>query len=169
MPTDQIQDDYAPSAWSTSSKLEGFDHVVPSGQRCRLRMLNLEQLVVDGVIDDIDAVSKIISSDIMKKRAGRLTRQTEAQEAIEGLKFMQSDAGKHAVRLMDKIIPYAVVAPQVVADPDDPADRVEGVVYVSSISITDRADIFSVVIQSVNGVAQFRGGPAETMGASSAG
>ena len=51
MPTDQIQDDYAPSAWNTSSKLEGFDHVVPSGQRCRLRMLNLEQLVVNGVID----------------------------------------------------------------------------------------------------------------------
>ena len=169
MPTDQIQDDYAPSAWSTSSKLEGFDHVVPSGQRCRLRMLNLEQLVINGVIDDIDAVSKIISSDIMKKRAGRRTRQTEAQEAIEGLKFMQSDAGKHAVRLMDKIIPYAVVAPQVMADPDDPADRLEGVVYVSSISITDRADIFSVVIQSVNGVAQFRGGSAETLGAASAG
>ena len=142
---------------SAAEKRQGYDFRVSSGQLCRIRSTDLQQLILDGVIDDIDAVTKLVASDIMSKKAVAPKGKTATASAIkESLEFLGSDEGRTAIQLMDAILPHVVIAPAVLPDPADPADRNPDLIYVSDIDINDRAEIFAEVMKGVEKAAQFR-------------
>ena len=148
------------TVWQTNAEQRlGHEFRTPSGQLCLVRKADLQQLVFDGVIDDIDAVTKIVNSDIMKKSAPRAGTNKKADQAArinESLGFMKSDVGRSAIQLMDIILPHVIVAPVVLPNPESPSDRVAGVIYVSDIDINDRAAIFAEVMEDMEKAAKFR-------------
>lgn len=155
----QPQDHLAPSPWAANAKRRGgFDHVVPSGQTCRIKPIPLEDLVLGGIIDDVDAITKIVDSDIAAKikPTGRAADAESNADAADGLKFIQSPAGHTAIALMNKIVPLVVVEPTILPEPADGEERIEGAIYVTDIDLADRADIFSVVMAPTEKAAQFR-------------
>lgn len=157
----QPEDHYAPSAWGAAAESrKGFDFTVPSGQLCRIVPIPLEKLVLDGVIDDIDSVMRVVNSDIAKKLSPSGKELTEAEkdqiDAVEGINFIRSDAGKAAVAMMNKIVPLVVVKPTISPDPANLDDREDGKIYVSDISLVDRSAIFGVVMAPTEAAAQFR-------------
>lgn len=154
----QPADHYAPSAWGEAAKRrEGFDFTTPSGQLCRIKPIPLEEMVLSGIIDDLDSVTKIVDSDIAAKIAPGVDGKSSDETTIaDGLKFMRSEAGRSAIEMMGKIIPAVVVAPVILPDPENHDDREEGKIYVSDVSLTDRAAIFSIVMEPTEKAAQFR-------------
>lgn len=153
MPTNTLPE---ATVWGQNAdQRDGFEHRVPSGQLCRLRTMDLQTMVLEGIIEDVDAVSRIVTSDIMKKRNRRST-QTDVQKIVEGLTFMKSDDGRTMIQLVNDIIPHVVIAPEVLPLPQEGEKRVKGKIYVDDIDINDRADIFATVMKGVEKTAQFR-------------
>lgn len=142
------------TSWQSNAEArEGFDLRVPSGQLCRVKHMDLQDMIIDGIIDDVDVVLRIINSDVMKKSTAK---RTKAQSVEDGLKFMGSTDGQDAMRLMDKIVPYVVISPEVQPNPPKGEDFQKGLIYVRDIDVNDRAFIFSQVMKSVDNVAEFR-------------
>lgn len=155
MPTTNLPE---ATTWkSAAEKRLGYDFRVSSGQLCRIRSTDLQQLILDGVIDDVDAVTKLVASDIMQKKAIAPTGKNATASAIkQSLEFLKSDEGRTAIDLMNIILPHVIIAPAVLLDPEDPADRDPNVIYVSDIDINDRAEIFAEVMKGVEKAAKFR-------------
>lgn len=128
-----------------------FDFTTTSGTTCKMREVSLQDLVFDGVIDNIDALSNIVNSKIAQKKSGG--RKTDAAKAIEMLK--EADEIRDALRIMDRVVVHVVVEPRVLADPEDGAYD-DDAVYISSIPLEDRRDIFRRAIKAVASAEGFR-------------
>ena len=155
MPTTNLPE---ATTWkSAAEKRQGYDFRVGSGQLCRIRSTDLQQLILDGVIDDVDAVTKLVASDIMQKKAVAPTGKNATAAAIkQSIEFLHSDDGRTAIELMNTILPHVIIAPVVLPDPADPEDRDSEAIYISDIDVNDRAEIFAEVMKGVEKAATFR-------------
>jgi hypothetical protein len=138
---------YAPTAWQAGSNL--YDHVVPSGQRCQLKKLELPELMKAGLLDTLNGLSAIVDMDVVKVAKGL---------PPAAMKAMMDNAGalEKMLLLIDQIVVMCVKQPPIAPLPADGEPRVPGLIYIDDVDQSDRIDIFNTVMEGVGDLAAFR-------------
>lgn len=169
-PIPQPQEDptskYAPNAW-LSGGVGGLEDVtVPSGQTCLVRRPGMEGLMKAGVLHNVDSLSQVVNEKHLKRVAGK------AEEApdIDMSSLMKDDEGMAEVlNVVDKVICYVVVKPEVHRTPDDSTRRQPGVVYADMIDLVDKMALFNFAVGGTREMESFRGGLLDVVGGLEAG
>lgn len=159
---------YNNSVWGQKAATVEFDVVTPSGQRCRLKKMSVEELVFNGSINDLDAISQLVETIHLQPRSGKAPanatkEQLDKEQARNGLKMLGDPAMKKAFNMVDNIVTKVVVAPEVHIRPE--GENIKGRIYVDMIDIEDRFFIFSQVMGGMENAATFRQEPSEALGA----
>ncbi len=142
------EDPYAPTVWGVPKSINEKDLVLPSGQRCRVRELEMEQVLELDLIDALDTFTGQLSDD-----------GTPVEEVAEKsfLDFLKNKPQREKfLETMDKVIPVVVVAPFVNPNPPKGRAKNPNKVYVSDISLQDKMSIFSSVFSGFGEVSKFR-------------
>lgn len=149
--------------------------VVPSGQKCLVKKIDMEDLISLDVARDVDTVSGVAAENVAKAQgkapADRKTKQPTKSEAlaIEQAKAADiakdPDAIKKHVGLIRKIVCFAVQMPKIHPVPTpDPMRRELGKVYVDSIGFKDQMEIFKFAMSATTDAETFREEPAADVG-----
>lgn len=159
---------YTGGTWGKKATEQEFDIVTPSGQRCRVKKMSVEDMVFNGAIDDLDAISQLVETVHLQPRRGKgqpqMTKeQLAAEEARSGLKLLGDPNMRKAFSMVDSIVSKVVVAP-VVHLRDTTVPTIPGAIYVDMIDIEDRFFIFSQIMGGMENAATFRQEPSEALG-----
>lgn len=134
-------DPYAPTTWAVNE----FDFVTPSGQRCRLRKLPIEELAKAGILDK------------MTRLPGFADQLVKKAEGAPPEPVMPNDEQIRLVtELVDILTPLVVVQPQVWPLPPEGDQRVIGRVYVDTVEFMDRVAIMNRLVGTVQSLDNFR-------------
>lgn len=163
--------EYAVTAWGT----EGANTktlTLPSGQRCLVQLLEMEDVIALGVVDQLDTftggmLSAALSGETPKKETKKGKKKNDAEKWMDALK----DNAKF-LKLMDaveKIIMRAVIKPTIhptpVADKEgNVPEKVPGQAYIDQINFNDKMEIFGVVFNNLGDMSSFHDGPTSGVG-----
>lgn len=150
------EDPYAPTAWSAEIE---EDFKCPSGQLCRVRKVDIVDLLGGGLLNKLDvftAVANENTPDAKKEKAAKTA--AEALSSKEGVDNFR--------QVMNSVVRRVVVKPELWADPAPGEERVEGCIYVSSVSFNDRTAIFNWAVtgQKTEEIKRFRDEAVEPVG-----
>lgn len=140
------KDPYAPSVWGSDE----FDFVAPSGQRCRLRRLQIEALVEAGILDKVSRLPGLAEELVEKAEGAPPAKEIPSREQIRAV-----------VEICNELLPLAVVRPTISRMPDpeaeDPKDRERqpGRIYPDSVDIWDRVAIMERLLKGVKALDRF--------------
>lgn len=164
MTMEQENDPYALTGWGSQSREKEKDLTLPSGQRCRVRMLGMEDILELDLLDAMDTFSKHLIKDV--KKPGK----QETEEEDSGLEFLKmlkdGDRMKDLRKTVDKVVPVVVLKPQVWPNPGKNKTPDPGKLYVKDIDLSDKFVIFSAVFEGFGpGMADFREESEKSVGA----
>lgn len=131
------------NVWARN-KTGGEEFTCPSGQKCRLRPLNIEQLMMEGVLDQVTRLEGL---------AQHLVNLSSGQPPEKQQMPSKEDFGK-LLSLINVITPLAVAEPRVYAD-DDPSAP-EDAIHVSDIELMDRVAIMEHALSKLKALDKFR-------------
>jgi hypothetical protein len=147
---------YVPTTWGQVDS----EFVVSSGQRCRIRNLDLRDVIAAGLMDRLNTLQGVVDKNVKKG---------QGQPPVDPMKMMMDKrVGLQFADLVDEITCMVVNAPTVHPIPDPKAKRIEdrerkeGLVYVDTISLSDKIDIFSHALGGLRQLEPFRGGQQES-------
>jgi hypothetical protein len=167
---------YAPTTWGTDLY---YDFECPSGQTVQLKKVGLAEIMMSGMIDEMDVLGALMEDAVIKPASGKapqdrqskkLTKkQQTAKEEAAAMDLMKDPKQLEAMmRAMEKIVPVVVVQPVVVSpwtkDEDGKQrrlandERTEGVIYSDTVGFEDQMAIFGEAMgdKSVEELATFR-------------
>lgn len=137
---EQLADPYAPTAWGATE----FDFITPTGQRCRLRNVPIEELAKIGVLDRITRLPGIAETLVGKSEGAPPRPEMPEPEVIASL-----------TEVLNELIPIVVVAPTIYPLPGEEG-KVTGRIYVDSIDFRDRVAILHRVVGDLSKLDDFR-------------
>lgn len=139
---------YAASAWGTQTQ---FEVTTPSGQMCLCRELTVERLIEMGLLQAINSLESLVGNQVLPKAEGQPVVQVDMGELMANPEKLTA-----VLDLVNTIVVEAVVAPQIYPVPAEGEQRVNGLIYVDSIGMTDRFAIFGEVTGGLENLSQFR-------------
>lgn len=126
-------------------KKSGGDFTCPSGQKCKLRPLQLEALMMEGILDQVTRLEGLAQELI--NRAEGLPPEKQKMPSREEFGDL--------LGLINKIVPMAVAEPRVYSD--DYTDPVpENAIMVSDIDLMDRVAILNEALGGLKKMDNFR-------------
>lgn len=126
-------------------KSGGDDFTCPSGQKCKLRPLQLENLMMEGILDQVTRLEGL--AQVLINQAEGLPPEKQKMPSREEFADL--------LGLINKIIPMAVAEPRVY--PDDYTGPVpEGAIMVSDIDLMDRVAILNESLGGLKKMDNFR-------------
>ena len=137
-------DPYAVTSWGETE----YDFITPSGQRCRLKKLDLAELAETGILDQVTRLPGV-TADLVEKSSG------QPPSAKPDDDMPDRETIKTVVELVNILVPLIVVKPQIFPIVED-EDRVPGRIYVDSIEITDRIAIMERALGGLVKLDSFR-------------
>lgn len=145
-------DPYAPTTWGQYDE----ELTVNSGQKCRVRKLDFGDVMDAGLLDKLNTLQGVV--DKHQKKA-------EGQPPVDPMKLL---ADKRTARqfstLIDDVVIMCVTAPKLEKPPADFAKRKPGVVYVDTVGLVDKMEIFGHALGDINALESFRVGPGKPAG-----
>ena len=150
-PSSPNGDRYAPSTWGAVSAYE--DLVVPSGQMCLVRKPGLEGLIKAGIVSNFDTLTRIVSDQAERLKTGK---EPESDESIIRGVMDSPERLAEIIRVIDKIVIYVVVKPEIQAAPNDITNRKSGVIYSDMVDIDDKMFIMNYALGGVRDLSRFR-------------
>ena len=153
MTTNAADDKYAPTTWGQKVDNE-FDQVLPSGQLCRLKTLQMSDVIRLNIVNEVDFISTKFNEDDVDEAANK---QKSDQDA--GVDFLKQLGGPDFNRLeqtINKVTLACVVAPSIAPAPIGKTKRKAGVVYVDTIDFIDRMTIFTICFRGLGDMNAFR-------------
>lgn len=149
-------EDYAPTAWGNKVSMEK-DLVLSSGQKCRVRKLEMEDILELDILDVMDTfTSQLVAEPDDNKNS----------DPMEMLKLLKdSDRREKLMSAINRVIPVTVVAPQVLPDPEPGRPKKPGHIYISMIDLVDKMEIFGAAFDGWGDVTGFREETQESLGA----
>ncbi len=126
------------------SKASGEELTVPSGQKCRMRPLQLEQLLLEGILDHVTRLDGLAQT--LVNQAEGLPPEKQQMPTAEDFATL--------LNLVNKITRLAVAEPPVFEDNDPTAPA--GAIRVSDIDLMDRIAILEHALKGVKGLDNFR-------------
>lgn len=152
----QQEDKYAPTVWGTGGGLE--DLVVPSGQMCLVKRPGVQNLIEAGVLRDIDTLSAIVAEKHIKRVEG------EDPDIDTDSLAQDPEAIVNVLHVVDRVVTYCVVKPEILMTPNDPTSRKDGVIYADMVDIEDKMFVFNYAVGGTRSVEQFRQGSVAPVG-----
>lgn len=145
-PADHAQK-YAPTQWGTVGQSEDLE--MPSGQLALVRRPGLQKLMQAGVLNNMDVLTKIVQSDHVQKTGA---------VGMDQITDLLNDPQKidEMMRVIDKIVVYCVVQPELHMTPDDVTNRVPGRVYADQVELDDKMFIFQFAMGGTRDLDRFR-------------
>jgi hypothetical protein len=131
------------NVWGRKTSSEEF--TVPSGQRCIMRPLQMERLLMEGVLDQVTRLDGL---------AQALVNQSQGLPPEKQQMPTREEFGT-LLDLVNKITIMAVAEPHVHAD-DETNPVPEGSVAVGDIDLMDRIAILEHALRNVKGLDNFR-------------
>lgn len=125
------------------------DFITPSGQKCRLRPLQLEKLMMAGILDQVTRLEGL---------AQALINQAEGLPPEKQHMPTREEFGQ-LLEMINAIVPMAVAEPQVYQDDafkDDPDAQPEDAIFVSDIDLMDRVAIMEKALTGLKKMDNFR-------------
>lgn len=152
-PARPAEDPYAATTWGLPDK-QPF--TCPSGQRCLLRRVDIMDLLGTSMLNKLDFLTSIVSSEHIPNASGKPSSKTAQPDVAKALQDKQSLMDFRAV--IDDTVIRVVVRPEIHPIPPEGEDRVDGLVYVDSVSFTDKTEIFNWAVrgQNVDDLKRFR-------------
>jgi len=126
------------------SKKSDEDFIAPSGQKCRMRPLQLERLLMEGILDQVTRLDGLAQALINQSQGLPPEKQTMPSAEDFGT----------LLNLVNKITLLAVAEPAVFADDDRTAPA--GAIRVGDIDLMDRIAILEHALKGVKGLDNFR-------------
>lgn len=151
-------DPYALVGWGIGPVTK--DLKLPSGQTCKIEMLDMERILELGLVDALDTFSSGLLPGVAKKGSKAKTKKQSDEESMADILGLLGDPEKFGKlkETMNKVAVECVVQPKVWADPESDQEPVEGRLYVSRIPFADRMEIFSGAMDGMAELGQFREG-----------
>lgn len=160
-------DKYAPQGWLAGGVGGMEDLTVPSGQLCLVRRPGLEGLMKAGVLHNVDSLTQVVNEKHLKRVKGK---QAAVDPEINMSSLMKDDeAMAEVTNVIDKVICYCVVKPEIHRTPNDVTRRQPGVVYADMVDLVDKMFIFNFVVGGTRDLESFRGGLDALVGSVEAG
>jgi hypothetical protein len=159
-------DPYAPTSWGLPTE---EDFRCPSGQLCRVRRVDIMDLLGGGLLNSLDFVTRIVRDEHIPKAAvGPKAAESAKKSAMKAL----ADGGPEQMgefkKAIDSVVLRVVAKPTLWAVPDEGEPRVDGCVYVDSVAFTDKVQIFNWAVsggRNAQDIEQFRPDADEPVGA----
>jgi len=149
---------YAATTWGAGGSV--FEDLqVPSGQMCLARRPGVQGLIEAGVLRDIDTLSSIVDQKHIKRVEGRADPEVDVQSLIKDEASLLS-----ILDVVDKVLCYVVVEPEILAVPAEMDDREDGVIYTDMVDIEDKMYIFNFAVGGTRSLETFRQQRDELMG-----
>jgi len=130
-----------------------FPFTCPSGATCLMRKLEVEALLTAGIIDKVSRLPGLAQELIDKSNIAPPTKPVgDGMPTMEEILML--------TKMLDVIVPMAVVEPKVFAVPED-EDRQVGRIYTDSIDLGDRVAIMNRALKGLVDLDPFRAEPGE--------
>jgi len=164
---------YAATAWGGGSSSIGEDLVVPSGQRCLVRKPGVETLIKAGVLHSVDGLTNLVDELVdraenrgPKKPSDHQKKNAKTETTPVDIKSIITDPNKFAqmTHLIDRVVCFTVLKPEVHMTPNDVTSRKNGVIYADMIDFEDKTFIFNYAVGGSADIAQFRKESRELVG-----
>jgi hypothetical protein len=140
-----LTDPYAVTSWGVTNK--PFEKVTPSGQRCLVRKLEMEDILVHGLMNELDG----ISTALMSEEGSDPKDDSSLMNAFQDQKkFKQLNA------TIGKIIEITVLKPTIYSVPEGDEQRVKGRAYIDQVDFMDKMALFQAVFEGFKGLETFR-------------
>lgn len=153
-PSQEQADPYAPTTWGTYDE----ELTVSSGQKCRVRKLDFGDVMDAGLMDKLNTLQGVVDKHAKK---------AEGQPPMDPMKMLgDKRTAKQFSTLIDDVVVMCVTAPKLEKPPADFAKRKPGVVYVDTVGLVDKMEIFGHALGDINALESFRLGapkPADGM------
>lgn len=147
------QDHKTATAWKNKSS----DLTCPSGQLCRVRRPGVQGLIKANVLESFDQLTSIVANETIPK--------AEGSPVVDATTILRDpEKLNEAFVLMDKIVVYVVLEPEVLPAPASEDERDDDLVYVDEIDIEDKAFIMNFAIGGSRDLERFREGTEEALG-----
>ena len=157
-----VDDPYAPTSWGEPTE---FDFKCPSGQLCRMRQIDVLELMETDLISQVDFLTGTVHKEaIPQNRAAR-----RAQKPVEEAKYVEDSAADIVKRLQDdpkksseffgtveQIVLRAVVKPQLFPNPEPGSPDAPGRIYVKHLKPDDKIAIFNKAMEGTAKLKNFR-------------
>lgn len=154
--TDPNVDPYAPTTWGQVDR----EFRTPSGQLCRIKNLDLPDLMGSGMLDRLNTLQGVVDKNV---------RKGQGQPPVDPMKMLADKrTGRQFAELVDQLTCVIVTAPKVYPVPDPNAkreqdrERIAGRVYVDTINLVDKVEIFNAALAGLRELEPFRGGQQES-------
>lgn len=136
--------------WARRKRGGGGDvFTCPSGQTCRIQRLTPEGLLVAGILDDISSLEDLAQSLVDKAEGVPPEKQS-----LSDLPDREDLA--RLLKVVNAIVPLALVEPKVLPDPAPGVAMEDGVLYASDIDLADRMAIMQESLKGIQNLARFR-------------
>lgn len=156
-------DPYAPTAWGQPTEQ---DFTCSSGQVCRVRRVDIMDLLGGGLLNNLDFVTKIVNEEhIPNANVGPQSGRDRAASVLASSGPEQMGQFKNAI---NGVVLRVVVKPSLWPIPVEGEPRVDGCVYIDSVPFTDRVDIFNWAVsgsKNAQEIQQFRPEANQSVGA----
>lgn len=134
------------NVWASKKKDKTFDFTCPSGQTCRLRPLEPQELLEKGLLDQVTrleglAASLVDQAEGKPPAAKRLPTREELTSVLD---------------VLNLVIPLAVAEPTVLEIPETGQDRHPDGIYADDIDLEDRMAILEESLKGIKALDRFR-------------
>jgi hypothetical protein len=156
-------DPYAPVVWGLPTEQ---DFTCSSGQVCRVRRVDIMDLLGGGLLNNLDFVTKIVQDEHIPNAA--VVPKSAEDNALAVLTKSGPEQMEEFKKSINAIVLRVVVKPALWPVPEEDEARVDGCVYVDSVPFTDRTEIFNWAVsggRNAQDVQQFREEAGESLGA----
>lgn len=161
------------NVWASKAQRsdETFSLTLPSGQVCRVKKVDIMDLLATGLLRHFDVLSSLMDEgpikagkDKLQGHKGKAKAKDDDNKLIKKIMADPSVIGA-MVGMADLIAPRACVEPRVAIhyDPMDdsrtpiPADdREDGIIYTDQIDFMDKIEIMNECVDGMEDLSQFR-------------
>lgn len=144
------QNRYAPTSWGVYDE----EMTVPTGQICRVRKLDLPDVMASGMMDQLNTLQGVVDKNVRKSSG-----QPPATDPMKLLSDRRT--AKQMAELMNQVVCLVVTAPIVEMPPEKREDRVDGVIYADTVHMLDKIEIFAKAMGDLEELGSFRGEPVQ--------
>lgn len=161
---DREENRYAVTGWGQNVP---FDYALPSGQKCLLKQLEMEEILALGIVDQLDTFTNglITKPEAPGKKTKKSTAKQEMDETAAIFELLKDkERYDQLIGTVNKVVMAGVVLPKIHDQPEDELTRKAGVAYIDQIGFMDKMSIFTQCFRGLGDTTRFHGEQAAGLG-----